>query len=127
MKKIVLGMSAAALLASVAFADETANTQVAALDTSPAAFSKLDADKDGRVSAIEAANDSKLAASFTQADTDKDGYLSTAEFQGLSGSMDQSSAPAAPQSESTESAPAPAPQSDSTTTPPADTATPPQQ
>jgi Ca2+-binding EF-hand superfamily protein len=118
MKKIVLGMSAAALLATVAFGnDETATTQVAALDTSPAAFSKLDADKDGRVSAIEAANDSKLAGSFTQADTDKDGYLSTAEFQSLSGSMDQSSTPS--------TAPSTAPSD--TTTPPADTTTPPQQ
>jgi hypothetical protein len=61
----------------------------------------LDADKDGRLSAMEAANDSKLAAGFTQADTDKDGYLSSAEYQAMaSGSQD-----AAAQPQSTESAP----------------------
>src|SRR5262245_48155178 len=93
MKKLVLGMSAAALVASAALAGDQSSdpTQVAALDTAPAAFSKLDADKDGRVSAIEAANDSKLAAAFTQADTDKDGYLSSSEFQSLGGAASQSS------------------------------------
>jgi hypothetical protein len=117
MKKLILGMSAAALMASVAFANEEQDaTQLAALDTSPAAFSKLDADKDGRVSAIEAANDSKLAASFTQADTDKDGYLSSSEFQMLGGGSSQS------QPNSSTMPP------EDTTTPPSDTTTaPPQQ
>src|SRR5262245_46418379 len=115
MIKFVLGMSAAALVASAAFANEPENTQVAAIDTSPTAFSKLDMDRDGRVSAIEAANDSKLAAAFTQADMDKDGYLSSAEFQSL-GSGSSSSSP--PPDMST------APPSDTTTTPPTDTTTP---
>jgi Ca2+-binding EF-hand superfamily protein len=115
MKKLILGMSAAALMASTAFASEEQDTtQLAALDTSPAAFSKLDADKDGRVSAIEAANDSKLAASFTQADTDKDGYLSSSEFQSLGSGSSQSQPNSMPP--------------DDTTTPPSDTTTsPPQQ
>ena len=73
----------AALAASAAFAQTQTEdeTRTAALDTSSAAFTKLDADGDGRVSAIEAANDTKLAAAFTQADKDRDGYLSKEEFQ----------------------------------------------
>ncbi len=115
MKKLVLGMGAAALMASVAFANEpTEATQLAAVDNSPAAFSKLDMDKDGRVSAIEAANDSKLAAAFTQADTDRDGYLSSAEFQMVN-------SPA-----STRPSRTPMP-SEPDTAPPADTTEPPQQ
>ena len=101
MKKLVLGLSATALLASVAFAQETDTSRMAAMDS--AAFTKLDADADGRVSAIEAANDSKVAAGFTQADRDKDGYLSKVEFTNVSkGSTgDSSGATPAPRSDST--------------------------
>lgn len=100
MRTLLLGLSASALLATAAFAQEPADdtSRLAAADTS-AAFSKLDADTDGRVSAIEAASDSKVAAGFTQADMDKDGYLSKAEFQGLGRSMDDSGR-AQPRSES---------------------------
>jgi hypothetical protein len=120
MNKLLIGMSAATLLASAAFANEPENTQLAAVDTSPAAFSKLDMDKDGRVSAIEAANDSNLAAAFTQADADRDGYLSSAEFQSLGSGSTSTGEPSQmpPDSSST------TPPSD-TTTPPADTTTPP--
>jgi hypothetical protein len=96
MKKAVLGMSALALLATAAWAGEgDKDRKVAAVDTSVASFSKLDADGDGRVSAIEAANDSSVAANFTTADSDKDGYLSRTEFQsmGQSDSGDESSSP----------------------------------
>lgn len=130
MRKLALGIGAAALVASAAFAgDETTTTtttqtdqtQVAAIDTSSGAWSKLDADHDGRVSAIEAANDTKLAAAFTQADTNKDGYLSPEEFKSLSSSsMDKSATTPAPQSDTT-TAPA------DSTTPPADTTTQPPQ
>jgi Ca2+-binding EF-hand superfamily protein len=94
MRKLVLGLSATALMASVAFAAEpTADTtRLAAADS--AVFNKLDADADGRISAIEASNDSKIAAGFTQADADKDGYLSKAEFANLAkmkSSMDHNS------------------------------------
>ena len=105
-KMVVLGMSAAALLASAAFAQDEDNTRLAAADTSAAAFTKLDTDADGRVSAIEAAGDSKVAQGFTAADADKDGYLSKAEFAQLGKSMDRASP-----SEST--APPPAPRSQS--------------
>ena len=112
MNKLVLAMSSAALLASAAFANEPENTQLAVVDNSPAAFSKLDMDKDGRVSAIEAANDSGLAAAFTQADTDKDGYLSSTEFQSVKGGSSSSEPPTMP--------------SEPDTTPPSDATSPPQ-
>ena len=80
MKKFVLGIERRRIggHGRVCGRRTTTTTQVAARggDDTRQRFTKLDADKDGRVSAIEAANDSKLAAAFTQADTDKDGYLS---------------------------------------------------
>jgi Ca2+-binding EF-hand superfamily protein len=96
-------MSAAALIATAAFAADEDSTKMAAADTSAAAFTKLDADADGRVSAIEAANDSKVAAGFTAADADRDGYLSKAEFAqlGKSSSMDRGSSSSQPRSDST--------------------------
>lgn len=104
MRKLILGVGAAALLAGVAFAAEpgadAGNTRLAAADA--AKFSKLDTDQDGRVSAIEAAADSKVAAGFTRADTDKDGYLSQAEFANLgrsSSSMDESEGAPQPRSD----------------------------
>ena len=117
MNRLVLGIGAAAvLMTSAAFANDPQETQVAAVDTSPAAFSKLDMDKDGRVSAIEAANDSKLAAAFTQADTDRDGYLSMAEFKGINGGTSSASPSTMPSEPD-----------DSSTTPPSDTTAPPPQ
>ena len=107
-KMVVLGMGAAALLATAAFAQDADNTRVAAAEKS-AAFSKLDTDADGRVSAIEAAADSKVAQGFTSADADKDGYLSKAEFAQLGKSMDrtspddQTAPPTAPRSQSSPS------------------------
>jgi len=85
MKKSVLGLSAAAVLlvSGAAFANDQ-DTRVAAVDKSAAAFQKLDSDTDGRVSAIEAANDTKVATGFTQADVDGDGYLSKSEFKSMS-------------------------------------------
>lgn len=81
MKKAVLGIGAV-LVAAAAFANDPTNeeTKVAAVDADSATFAKLDADTDGRVSAIEASNDVKVAAAFTTADGDKDGYLSKDEF-----------------------------------------------
>ena len=106
--RVVLGMGAAALLATAAFAQDADDTRVAAADKS-ASFMKLDTDADGRVSAIEAAADSKVAQGFTSADADKDGYLSKAEFAQLGRSMDRASPddrtapPTAPRSESSPS------------------------
>jgi hypothetical protein len=109
MKKTVLGMTVAALLAGTGLANAQSattpaeelpatessapsdNTRLAAADMSSATFKKLDADSDNRVSAIEAANDTRIAAGFTKADADKDGYLSKDEFKNIRDS-DQSSA-----------------------------------
>lgn len=83
MKKAVLGIGAA-LVAVAAFAnDPNQDTKVAAVDANSATFAKLDADMDGRVSALEAANDTKVATAFTAADADKDGYLSKEEFAAM--------------------------------------------
>jgi EF hand domain-containing protein len=107
-KMVVLGMGAAALLATVAFAQDEDSSRLAAADKS-ATFTKLDTDADGRVSAIEAAGDSKVAQGFTAADADKDGYLSKAEFAQLGRSMDRAAPddrtapPTAPRSESSPS------------------------
>jgi Ca2+-binding EF-hand superfamily protein len=93
MKKAILGMGAV-LVAAAAFANDPQDpTKVAAVDVNSAAFAKLDADTDGRVSAIEAANDTKIAAAFTTADADKDGYLSKEEFATV-GQADASAPPA---------------------------------
>jgi hypothetical protein len=107
MKKLFLGISAAALISIAGFvAAQTAQStlvqtsvdkpaesatqpdpgtkmRLAAMDTSPAAFRKLDADNDGRISALEAADNPRVAAAFTMADKDKDGYLSREEFEAM--------------------------------------------
>ena len=54
------------------------------MDTPVAAFRKLDEDRDGRISALEAADNPRVAAAFTMADKDKDGYLSKEEFESMS-------------------------------------------
>jgi hypothetical protein len=63
--------------------DDGTKMRLAAMDTSPAAFRKLDKDHDGRISALEAAENPRVAAAFTLADKDKDGYLSLEEFEAL--------------------------------------------
>jgi hypothetical protein len=110
MKKAVLGIGAV-LVAATAFANDPTKDQdkIAAVDADSASFAKLDADTDGRLSAIEASNSVRVAAAFTTADADKDGYLTKEEFSTV-GEADQSSES---QTESDESA--------------SDTETPPQQ
>ncbi len=95
-KLVVLGVSAAALLVTAAFADE-GDTRLAAADS--AVFAKLDTNRDGRVSAIEAANDSKVAQGFTSADADKDGYLTRAEFANLDKAIDRAGPEQQPRSQ----------------------------
>jgi|GEM_PF-2461777 len=114
MRKLVLGLSAAGLFAGAAFANDEDGTRMAAADTSPAAFSRLDADGDGRVSAIEAANDSQVAALFTAADADRDGYLSKAEWA----QMGQASSPGSRANSSSSSHSSTTPSSDTSSTPP---------
>ena len=69
--------------ASASEPDRDTQLRLATLDTSTAAFRKLDKDNDGRISPLEAADNAKLAAAFTLADKDKDGYLSREEFEAL--------------------------------------------
>jgi hypothetical protein len=114
MRKLVLGMSALALVAAsaAAFADEDPE-RVAAADAAESmtpSFTKLDADTDGRVSAIEAANNSRVAAGFTAADANKDGYLSKAEYSQLEKASSSSASPRSsttPPSENPHTVPAP--------------------
>ena len=90
-RNIVLGM--AALSAAAALADaqtEPLTIHTAAIDTSEAAFRKLDTDHDGRISALEANSDPKVAERFLQADKNHDGFLSPAEFRALSSDPDMS-------------------------------------
>ena len=118
MRKLILGMSAMALVASAAaFAGDEDNTRMAAADSTASSFTKLDADTDGRISAIEAANNSKVAAGFTTADADRDGYLTRAEFAQMvktsssTGAASSRSSTPSPEpslpSDTSESAPAP--------------------
>jgi hypothetical protein len=64
-------------------ADRDTELRLARMDTSIVAFRKLDKDNDGRISALEAADNPRVAAAFSLADKDKDGYLSPEEFQSL--------------------------------------------
>ena len=63
--------------------DRTTRLRLASIDTSAAAFRRLDSNHDGRISALEAASDTKVATAFTLADKDKDGYLSEEEFKSI--------------------------------------------
>jgi hypothetical protein len=71
--------------ASASQPDQGTKLRLARMDTSVAAFRKLDTDNDGRISALEAAENPRIAAAFTMADKDKDGYLSMEEFESISG------------------------------------------
>jgi 5-hydroxyisourate hydrolase-like protein (transthyretin family) len=70
--------------ASASQPDQGTKLRLARMDTSEAAFRKLDTDNDGRISALEAAENPRVAAAFTMADKDKDGYLSKEEFESMS-------------------------------------------
>lgn len=71
--------------------DRGTQLRLSRMDTSMAAFRKLDTDHDGRISALEAADSPKVAAAFTMADKDKDGYLSQEEFAAISATNPHSS------------------------------------
>jgi hypothetical protein len=68
MKKLIT-IAALILASSAVFADEDLLT-------------KLDTDKDARISVEEAAADPSLRAVFTDMDVNKDGYLSADELAG---------------------------------------------
>ena len=102
MRKLVFGISALALAASGAAsaADGDPGSSAGAEAMTPS-FTRMDADADGRVSAIEAANNSRVAAGFTAADVNKDGYLSKEEYAQLERAS--SSTGASPRSSTTTS------------------------
>ncbi len=81
---------------------QTLLTRLAAIDVSDAAFRKLDTDHDGRISALEANANPKVAARFLEADKNRDGYLSLEEFRSLGN--------AGPADAATSPAPTPAPE-----------------
>ncbi len=64
-------------------AAEALRTRWAVIDVSDAAFRQLDTDHDGRISALEANANPKVAARFLEADRNRDGYLSPQEFKSL--------------------------------------------
>jgi hypothetical protein len=85
--------SAEASAATASQPDPGTKLRLAAMDTSAAAFRKLDADNDGRISALEAADNPRVAAAFTMADQDKDGYLSKEEFESMRSAGPASTSP----------------------------------
>ena len=100
MSKRNIALCVAALSVAAALADaqtEPRPIHTAAIDTSEAAFRKLDADHDGRISALEANSDPKVAERFLQADKNHDGFLSLAEFRTLNSDPDMSVSPPPPQ------------------------------
>ena len=77
--QVMLAMSALSI-AGLAMAGEPAAETTA---TTMAAFSVLDADKDGKLSPAEATADQKVADQFVAADSNKDGYLEPTEYQAI--------------------------------------------
>lgn len=76
MKKLMIGVLAAALA-----------IQVSAQEATGKSFDDLDIDNDGRISLAEAEKDADVARVFISADRNKDGYLSAAEFSDLGQSL----------------------------------------
>lgn len=66
------------------------------------AFARLDADGDGRISAVEADKDSAFGLRFDDLDTDEDGLVSAAEFGGSASGAAPAAAAAAPPTTSTD-------------------------
>jgi hypothetical protein len=103
MRRLVLGMSAIALVASAAvFAGDQDDARVATAESMTPSFTRLDADADGRISAIEAASNSRVAAGFTSADANRDGYLSKGEYAQLARAATSSTPPSASSPRSSE-------------------------
>ena len=85
-RKFTLVLAAGALsIAGLSLADEptTAPAASTTADTT-VTFSKLDTDKDGKISASEATANQKVADGFVAADKNQDGYLDQAEFAAIS-------------------------------------------
>ncbi len=84
-RKFTLALAAGALsIAGLSLADEPMKTPAASTtaDTT-VTFSKLDTDKDGKISASEATANQKVADQFVAADKNQDGYLDQSEFAAI--------------------------------------------
>ena len=85
-RKLMLGAAAAIVLTTTAAWAQT-STGPAGTDKPMskqemmAAFTKADANKDGKLDIVEAENVPGLVARFKQVDTDGDGMVSKAEFE----------------------------------------------
>lgn len=77
MKKLSAIALATAVFAAPVFAAEEAAKEATAPAT---AFEQLDADKDGKISVVEAKETAPLMEQFEQLDVNKDGFLTEAEF-----------------------------------------------
>jgi hypothetical protein len=102
LSKLPAACVAAALLPMAAIAaDQTSTNQDATSTASAKKFDKLDNDRDGRLSKLEAASDSKLM--FSSIDTNGDGYIDRMEYNRRDASSG-STRDAVPSSQSPESA-----------------------
>ena len=77
MKKMIVSALALALLSGSALAAESKPHHTASMHPT---FDTLDTNKDGVISAQEAAGDATLKSNFATLDTDKDGKLSRSEY-----------------------------------------------
>jgi Ca2+-binding EF-hand superfamily protein len=79
--KLHIALVASSLaIGGVALADEPSQQTTADAATT---FTKLDADKDGKISPSEAAANPKIADKFVAADKNQDGYLDQSEFSAI--------------------------------------------
>jgi hypothetical protein len=122
--KTLIAVAVAALipLAGTAFAGDKDKA-----GHSSAGFDSLDTNRDGRISKVEAAADSKIV--FSTADANGDGYLDSKEFKGSKSGSDMPSAQPQSSQPDSSSMPETSGQPDATvpqesTAPPADTETP---
>ena len=78
----VLAVASLLVAAAPSFAEgaEGEDASVRIAKRVEAAFARLDADKDGRISRAEAANGKRLARKFDKVDADHDGYVTRAEL-----------------------------------------------
>ena len=77
MKKLLV-LAAIAMTTPFAYAEAPAD---AAIDTTQASFTQIDADQDGMISKQEASSFSSVELMFDGADANKDGALDSTEFE----------------------------------------------
>ena len=73
-----ISLAVSSVLSLAAFAGDKDKTSGSMSTSSSAQFSKLDTNRDGRISQTEAAGDTKLV--FATADKNGDGYLDSSEY-----------------------------------------------